>query len=282
MPSAFRLHSVTLPVPDLAAAEKFYRWVLGMKASAEEPDAGTANLGWGKEDRVVLLDAAAEPGAREAIGIRLEAAEPGVTAAALAEARFVPTRIGAFREDAEALRALWPESEFVPDDDPARSNRYVVSLDAPADVRVDLHVPFPAATVVSASRHGPFYRRTKDWKGLENPGLLGATLGASDPAALAAFLAALGVVPMEASPEAMEPGAAETDAPWLIGDHQLRVERRDPPGLYGTAVVVAAPRLPDLVRTLDRLGAPHRHEKNHLLAVDPAGRVLAVNGVRSG
>lgn len=277
MASALRLHSVTLPVPDLEAAEKFYRWVLGMKASAEERVEGTASLGWGKEDRVILVDAAADPDAREAIGIRLEGSEPAVTAARLAELGLAATRVTVFRDDAETMRALWPEAELVPDDDTARSNRYEVSLEAPADVRIDLHVPLPAAAVVAATRHGPFYRRTKDWKGLENPGLLGATVGAADPAAIAAFLAGLGIAPMETPAE-----GKEADPPLLVGDHQLRVERRDPAGLYGAAFVVAASRLPDLVRTLDRFGARHRHEKNHLLAVDPAGRILAVNGVRSG
>jgi hypothetical protein len=51
---------------------------------------------------------------------------------------------------------------------------------------------------------------------------------------------------------------------------------------YGAAFVVAAARLPDLVRTLERFGVQHRLDRNHLLAVDPAGRILAVNGVRSG
>jgi len=281
MSSALRLQAVTLPVPDLAAAEKFYRWVLGMKASAEEPVEGTASLGWGKEDRVLLVDAASDPGAREAIEIRIEGGEPADVAAFLAGRGLAPTRVVAFRADVDEMRAAWPDAELVPDDDTVRSNRYVVSIEAPADVRVDLHVPLPAATVVARSRHGPFYRRTKDWKGLENPGLLGVTLGAADPAGLAGFLESLGIGKMPTDPDS-EPGSREADPPLLAGDHQLRVERRDPPGIYGAAFLVAASRLPDLVRTLERFEAPHRHEKNHLLAVDPAGRILAVNGVRSG
>jgi hypothetical protein len=74
----------------------------------------------------------------------------------------------------------------------------------------------------------------------------------------------------------------ETDLPYLAGDHQIRVEEREPPGIYGAAFVVAASRLPDLVRTLERFEVQHRHDRNHLLAVDPAGRILVVNGVRSG
>lgn len=276
MARALRLHAVTLPVPDLAAAEKFYRWVLGMKASAEEVPAGIVSLGWGKEDRVILVDAAETPGAREAIGIRIGAGEPVEVAALLARAGSIPTCVTAHRDDLEGMREVWPEVELLPEEDPAWSNRYLVSLEAPADVRVDLHVPFPAASVVARGRQGPFYRRTKEWRGLENPGLLGVTLGATAVEPLEAFLESLGIETM-AAVEAGEP-----DPPLLAGDHQVRIERRDPPGLYGAAFVVAASRLPDLVRTLERFGASHRLEKNHLLAVDPAGRILAVNGVRGG
>src|SRR5918996_1588026 len=144
MPAAPRLQGITLPVPDLAAAEKFYRWVLAMKEAAEASAPGEAALGWGKEDRVRLVD-----------------------------------------------------------------------------VLASLEI-----------------RRMTD--------------------------------------------SGDADAPLLAGDHQFRIERREPDGIYGAAFVVAASRLPDLVRTLERFGVQHRLDRNHLLAVDPAGRILAVNGVRSG
>ncbi|HET6362740.1 MAG TPA: VOC family protein [Gemmatimonadota bacterium] len=274
MPAALRLQGITLPVPDLAAAERFYRWVLAMKEAAEESNPGEAALGWGKEDRVRLVDASAIPGAREAISLRMEAIDPTAMARWLAERDLRPGRIVAFERDAEEMHGIWPDAEVAADPDPADSNRYVLSLDSPADVRVDLHVPLPSADVVSRGRHGPFYRRTKDWRGLENPGILGVTIGAADPAALGDFLAALEIRRMADS--------SDPDAPLLAGDHQLRIERREPPGIYGAAFVVAASRLPDLVRTLERFGVQHRLDRNHLLAVDPAGRILAVNGVRSG
>jgi catechol 2,3-dioxygenase-like lactoylglutathione lyase family enzyme len=277
MPSALRLQAVTLPVPDLAAAEKFYRWVLAMKESPEEPAQGVACLGWGKEDRVRLVEATA-PGAREAIELRVEAGEAAGTADWLADRDLQPARILAFEADEAEMRDTWPDAELLLDRDPAGSNRFVVSIEAPADVRIDLHVPFPAGTVVERGRHGPFYRRSKEWTGLENPGLLGVTLGAGDPRALAGFLKILGLARMT---EAAEDGSAGKDSPFLAGDHQLRIERREPPGIYGAAYVVAAARLPDLLRTLERFGAQHRLDRNHLLAVDPAGRVLAVNGVRT-
>lgn len=277
MPSALRLQAVTLPMPDLASAEKFYRWVLAMKESPEEPLAGAAGLGWGKEDRVRLVDADA-PGAREAIELRVEAGEAAAMADWLAERHLQPVRVLAFEADEAEMRAAWPAAEIALDPDPAGSNRFVVSLEAPAEVRVDLHVPFPAATVVARGRQGPFYRRSKEWSGLENPGLLGVTLGAGDPGLLAEFLGKLGVARM---PEAGGVAAIGEDAPLLAGDHQLRLEKREPPGIYGAAYVVAAARLPDLVRTLERFGAQHRLDRNHLLAVDPAGRILAVNGVRA-
>jgi catechol 2,3-dioxygenase-like lactoylglutathione lyase family enzyme len=274
MPAALRLQRVTLPVPDLAAAEKFYRWVLAMKEAAAETDPGEAVLGWGREDRVHLVDAAAIPGARESLSLRMEGLEPAAMARRLADRGLGPSRVVAFEEDVAEMHAAWPDAEVAVDPDPADSNRYVLSLESPADVRVDLHVPFPSASVVARGRHGPFYRRTKDWRGLENPGILGVTLGAADPPALAGFLAALGIRAMA--------DASDPDAPLLAGDHQLRIERREPSGIYGAAFVVAAARLPDLVRTLERFGVQHRLDRNHLLAVDPAGRILAVNGVRSG
>lgn len=275
MSSALRLQGVTLPVPDLAAAEKFYRWMLAMKESAEEPVAGTASLGWGKEDRVRLVAAAADNDAREAIELRMEARDPAEMAAWLADRALVPTRVQVFADDQAEMRDTWPGADIQADPDPAGSNRFVVSLEAPADVRVDLHVPLPPSTVVERGRHGPFYRRSKDWHGLENPGLLGITLGTVNPDALAGFLAPLGIAKMTEKD-------ASNDSPLLVGDHQIRIEERDPPGIYGVAYVVAAARLPDLVRTLERFDARHRHDRNHLLAVDPAGRIVAVNGVRSG
>ncbi|HJU86481.1 MAG TPA: VOC family protein [Gemmatimonadota bacterium] len=274
MPAALRLQGMTLPVPVLAAAEKFYRWVLAMKEAAEESEPGEAVLGWGREDRVRLVDPTAIPGARESISLRVEGLDPPEMASWLADRGLVPRRVEAFPEDVAELRDAWPDAEVSVDPDPADSNRYVLSLESPADVRVDLHVPIPSTAVVARGRHGPFYRRTKDWRGLENPGILGVTLGATDPAALADFLGALEIRGMA--------DASDPDAPLLAGDHQFRIERREPAGIYGAAFVVAAARLPDLVRTLERFGVQHRLDRNHLLAVDPAGRILAVNGVRSG
>lgn len=272
MPAALRLQGITLPVPDLAAAEKFYRWVLAMKAVAEEPVAGEATLGWGKEDRVRLVDATAAPEAREALSLRMEALDPSAMAAWLAERGIAPKRVTAFEADLAEMRDTWPGAEVAVDGDPADANRYVLSLETSADVRLDLHVPLPSATVVAKGRHGPFYRRTRSWQGLENPGLLGATIGTADPPALTDLLSSLGV-----GGDSRDP-----DGPLLAGDHQIRIERRMPAGIYAGAFVVAASRLPDLVRTLERFGAQNRLDRNHLLAVDPAGRVLAVNGVRSG
>jgi catechol 2,3-dioxygenase-like lactoylglutathione lyase family enzyme len=273
MPAALRLQEITLPVPDLAAAEKFYRWVLAMRAAAEEPVHGEATLGWGKEDRVRLVDAAAAPETREALSLRMEALDAPAMATWLADRGLAPARVAAFEEDLAEMASAWPGVEVAADADPARANRYVLSLETPADVRLDLHVPLPSATVVARGRHGPFYRRTKGWEGLENPGLLGATIGTADPPALAGLFSSLGLAGID---------SRDPDGPLLVGDHQIRIERREPAGIYAAAFVVAASRLPDLVRTLERFGARHRLDRNHLLAVDPAGRVLAVNGVRSG
>jgi hypothetical protein len=204
----------------------------------------------------------------------MESLDPPAMASWLADRGLGPSGVVAFEGDVAEMRDIWPDAAVRSHPDPADSNRYVLSLESPADVRVDLHIPFPSATILDRSRHGPFYRRSKDWRGLENPGILGVTLGTADPAALADFLGALEIRGMA--------DASDPDAPLLAGDHQLRIERREPAGIYGAAFVVAAARLPDLVRTLERFGVQHRLDRNHLLAVDPAGRILAVNGVRSG
>jgi len=238
MPAALRLQGMTLPVPDLAAAEKFYRWVLAMKETAEESGPGEAALGWGKEDRVRLVAATGISGAREAISLRMEALDPPAMASWLEDRDLAPSRVEAFEGDVAEMRDTWPDAEVTAEPDPADSNRYVLSLESPADVRVDLHVPLPTASVVDRGRHGPFYRRTKDWRGLENPGILGVTIGAADPAALVDFLGALEIRPM---------ADGDPDAPLLAGDHQFRIERREPAGIYGAAFVVAAAqvRVPD-------------------------------------
>lgn len=280
MPRALRLQGITLPVPDLAVAERFYRWVLAMKGSADEPGAGVVSLAWGKEDRLRLV-AASDLHAREAIELRMESAAPADLAAWLAERGLEPSRVLASAGDEDELGEIWPAAGVETDPDPAGGNRFVVSLESPIEVRIDLHVPLPTARVVERRRHGPFYRRGKDWSGLENPGLLGVTLGAMDEVAVARLLEALGLERMT-DPDAPIDRRSTGDEPLLAGDHQVRLETRDPPGVYGFACVVAAARLPDLVRTLERFGSQHRFERNHLLAIDPAGRILAVNGVRSG
>src|SRR5688500_17470458 len=155
MPAALRLQGITLPVPDLAAAEKFYRWVLAMKEAAEEPGPGEAALGWGKEDRVRLVDASAVPGAREALSLRMEAQEPSAMAGWLAARGLSPRWVVAFEGDVAQMRDMWPDAEVANEPDPADSNRYVLSLESPADVRFDLHVPLPPAAVVARGRHGP-------------------------------------------------------------------------------------------------------------------------------
>lgn len=264
-----RLHRATLPVPDLAAAAKFYRWVLSMKAVEEGTSDDAAVLGWEYEDRIALVDAASQ-GAEEAIGLRLPAMGVETAAEWLDERDLEPLEVVVPPADEDASAETWPSAEVSVTPHDTFHNRLLVRTRGPGDLRLDLHVPVPSGTMGRRKALGPFARRSADWKGLENPGLLGVTTGTPDPDGLRAFLARLGLEPMDEG------------GPIAVGDHQWVVEEREPAGIYGVAAMVGAGRLKDLVRTLERLDARHRVEGSHLIAIDPAGRLLLVHGLRGG
>lgn len=271
MSSPLRLHQLTLPVPDLAAASKFYRWVLGMKPVEEETPEGMEILGWEYEDRVVLTDAAAE-GAEEAVGLRVPAMEIEPAAAWLDECELVPFEVAVPPADEDTAGQAWPEAEVSVTSRETSHNRVLVSVRGPDALRLDLHVPVPGETMGRRKALGPFARKSADWRGLENPGLLGVTTGTPDPGSLRSFLDRLGLRPMD----------GDGGGPIAVGDHQWIVEERDPPGIYGVATMVGASRLKDLVRTLDTFEAKYRVEGSHLIAIGPAGRLLLVHGLRGG
>lgn len=254
-------------MPDLAAASKFYRWVLAMKRFEEETPDGSEILGWEHEDRVALVDAGVD-GAEEAVGLRLPAMEIGPAARWLVERDLAPFAASVPPADEEAASEAWPGIEISLTGQDAHHNRTVVSVRGPRDLRLDLHVPVPGETMGRRKALGPFARRSGDWSGLENPGLLGVTTGDPDPAGLRDFLVRLGLEPMEEG------------GPIAVGDHQWIVEEREPAGIYGVAIMVRAGRLKDLARTLESLEARHRLEGSHLMAIDPAGRLLLVHGLR--
>ncbi len=270
MPAPLRILGVTLPVPDLAAAEKFYRWVLATKTAEEAMPAGVNALGWGKEDRIVLVDAASET-AEEAVTLRLPAMTIEDAVKWLAERELAPARAIVPPADEAAARAAWPDASVEIATDPAMHNRLLLSVQGPVEPRIDFHVALPPSVVAGRGSIGPFHWRSEDRGDLEIPGILGVTSGAPDTAAARAFLARIGIRPIEGN-----------GGPLGVGDHQWIVEEREAAGLYGVAVVIQAPRILDLVRTLERLGARYRHDGNRILAVDPAGRLLLVHGIKSG
>jgi catechol 2,3-dioxygenase-like lactoylglutathione lyase family enzyme len=270
MITPLRILGVTLPVPDLAAADKFYRWVLAMKTAEEAVRPGTVALGWGREDRIVLADAAAGDAA-EAITLRLPAMAVADAAGWLAERGLAPARAIVPPADEPEARAAWPEAAIEVAADPGTHNRLLLSVHGPVEPRLDFHVALPAAVVAGRGSIGPFHWRSEDRADLEIPGILGVTTGAPDAALARGFLARLGIAPIEGD-----------DGPLGVGDHQWIVEERETAGLYGVAVVFQAGRIMDLVRTLERLGARYRHDGNRILAADPAGRLLLVHGIKSG
>jgi catechol 2,3-dioxygenase-like lactoylglutathione lyase family enzyme len=253
-----RLQAVTLPVPDLGKTEKFYRWVLGMRDAAPRSEE-RATLGWEREDRIVLVDAAIE-GPEEAVTLGLPAMTVEAAGAWLAERGLTLTTALVPPGRETDARSIWPEATVDPYDD-----GLILKVHGPVEPRIDLHVPL--------SEDGPSEAIAGGSTALEVPGLLGVTTGAPDARAAQTFLARFGIEPLESSGEA---------GPLLVGNQQWIVEERDPGGIYGIAVVVELDRIKDLGRTLARLGAEYRHEGNRLLALDPAGRVLLVHGLKGG
>lgn len=270
MSGPLRLQSLALPVGDPAPVEQLYRWALQMKPAPDDEPAGVTALGWGREDRVRLLAAPAVDDPVEAVTLRMEARPLDGVVEWLTERGLEPVAAATAPEDVEAARAAWPGAGIEAIGDEAAANVTQVILEGPGPPRVELAFPLPKEILGPRNRVGPFYRRSADWSGLEVPGLLGVTTGAPDRAAAIGFLATLGIAGM---------GSGE-GAPLGIGEHQWIVEEREPAGIYGFAIVVGVSRIRDLQRTLEHLGADHRHDGNRLLAADPAGRVVLVHGVR--
>lgn len=275
MPPPLRLQALDLPVGELAPVERFCRWALGMTPAHEaaEGAAGAVLLGWGREDRVRLIDApatraAGHPEPEEAVVLRLPAADVEKAAAWLAERGLTPASVRVPPEDAGAARQAWAGAHVETVEEEAARNRLTVSLRGPSG-RVDLFFPLPHEVVVDRGSIGPFPWASGARRGLEIPGLLGVTTGTPDPSAARAFLVGLGL-------SELEPGG-----PFTAGDHQWVLEERDPPGIYGYAVAVPAARVKDLARTMGHLGADYRLDGHRLVGVDPAGRIAMVHGVHA-
>lgn len=272
MSAPLRLQALVLPVGNVADVRKFCRWALDMKPADEAGDAPL--LGWGREDRVELVDApaalaAGAPEPEEAVVLRMPAMEFAAAVGWVGDRALTPVAARVPPADEPAARAAWPDARVERVEAEQMQNRVVLSVRGPVPPRIDLFFPLPREVVVARGHAGPFLWRSGVAGGLEIPGLLGLTTGAAEPETALGFLRELGL-------GEMEPGG-----PLAVGDHQWIVEARDPPGIYGWAVATPVARVKDLARTMDRLGAAHRLDGSRLAAVDPAGRLVVVHGVRS-
>lgn len=271
MSEALRIQALTLPVGEIEPADKFCRWALEAKPAPDDGDGPVRRVGWGREDRIELVDAGALEEAEEAVTLRLAPHTLEGVAGWLAERGLSPERVATPPEDAGEAAERWPDALRETLEEETWGNRTVVSVRGPTAPRIDLFFPLPKEVLVTRSRVGPFAWRSKERGDLEVPGLLGVTTGAPDPAAWREFLATLGVVP---------PGE-DRGGPLSVGDHQWIVEERDPGGIYGYAIVVPVAKVKDLARTMEHLEVDHRLDGARVLAADPAGRVVLVHGVRA-
>ena len=267
--SALRLATLSLTAPRPRDSVRFYRWCLDLQPEpGPEPDGGVA-LSWGREDRVLVVPSATPEGG-ESFGLRMAARRPEETAAWLADTGLAPERVVVPAALELPAREAWPDREVVPDTGEDAGNRVRVRVRAPGDLVIELEFPLPGDVLTAGGGNGSFRWRSRDWTGLEIPGLLGVRTGVPDPVAMRSFAEKLGARPMEG-------GAG---GPLAVGDHQWIVERREPAGIHGFAVVVPEARLGVLERTLTHVGVEHRLEGNRLLAADPEGRIVLIQGVR--
>ncbi|MGH7550105.1 MAG: hypothetical protein ACREMD_01450 [Gemmatimonadota bacterium] len=267
--SALRLATVTLTTPEPRESARFYRWCLDLEPDADSAEGDGMALSWGHEDRVLLVPPGTGSANGETFALRMPARPMAEIVAWCREVGLAPERAMVPTPEAEAARAAWPDREVVSALDEASGNRVRLRVRSPGGLVVELEFPLPKEVLAPRGRIGPFRWRSRDWSGLEIPGLLGVRTGVPDPADLRSFARKLGVEPMEGP-----------DDPLSVGDHQWIVEPRETPGIYGFAVVVSAARIGALQRTLDHVGVEYRLDGNRLLAADPGGRVVLIQGVR--
>lgn len=270
MTGALRLQAVALPVPDVAEAERFYRWSFRLEP-AGGPEGPEPVLGWGGgEDRVRLLDGTAVPAPEEAVALRMPAMAAGdaigwcsARGLEVLDARVSPG-------DREESAALLPGKPIATFEAPEALNLSCFAVRGWGDLRVELVFPLPAELVVTRGLLDRFWWRSGDWSGLETPGLLGVTWGGADLAAGRRFSEKLGIVPLDPG----EPG------PLRLGDHQIVLEEGGDRRLPALALVMPRASLGEVKRTLVHLGAGVREAGNRLATRDPAGRVVLVLGVQ--
>ena len=266
-----RLAALTLTLPDPREGARFYRWCLDLKPDEDLPAEDGVALSWGKEDRVRLVPPG-QAGGGESFSLRMSARPMEDIAAWCRETGLAPEWVTVPAPDETEARRLWPDAEILLSRDEAAGNRVRLRVRSPAGMPVELEFPLPKEVLVARGRMGPFNWRSRDWSGLEVPGLLGVRTGAPDPAALRSFGKTLGAEPME----------EEAEGPLTVGVHQWIVEQRKMSGIYGFGVVMPASRLGAVQRTLAHIEVEHRLDGNRLLAADPEGRIVQIQGVRTG
>jgi hypothetical protein len=271
MAAPLRLQAVAIPVPDLAAADPFYRWTFRLEPAAEAAPAGTLVLGWGKEDRMRLV----APGGHDAEGVwlRMPAMAFEDALAWCRERALEPLAMAGPRPDAEAAASLLPNAAIEVVEDPRLLNQLRLAVAGWADLRLELVFFLPKSLLELRGQRGPFLWRA-DWQGLETPGLLGVTLSGPNVGSGRSFWRRIGARPLDEE--------AEGDSgPLRVGDHQIILEERERPGVVGFALLVREAKLGEVTRTLTHLHVEFRQAGNRLLARDPAGRAVLVQGVRA-
>ncbi len=272
MAAPLRLQAVALPVPDLEAADPFYRWTFRLEPAPEAAPVGTLVLGWGREDRVRLV---AQGGPETAgLSLRMPALALEDALAWCRERELEPFAIAGPGPDAEAAAGLVPGAAIEVVEDPRQLNQLRLAVRGWADLRLELVFFLPKSLLALRGQAGPFLWRSEDWHGLETPGLLGVTLSGPDVESGRSFWQRIGARPLE------EEGGSHS-GPLRVGDHQIILEERERPGVVGLAVLVGEAKLGEVTRTLAHLRVEFRQAGNRLLARDPAGRAVLVQGVRA-
>jgi hypothetical protein len=271
MPSPLRLQAVALPVSDLGAADPFYRWTFRLELAPETSPAGTLALGWGREDRVLLVGPEAGDGA--SLTLRMPSMTPEEALAWCAERALEPSAVAGPRADVDLAAERLTGVAIQAVEDPRLLNVFRLTVRGWGSAHVELAFAIPGTVLARRGQTGPFLWRGEDWQGLETPGLLGVTLAGPDVEAGRAFWRRIGARPLDE--------AADPSGPLRVGDHQVVLAEREPAGLRGVALLVSEAKLGEVARTLSHLKVEFRQAGNRVLARDPDGRVVFVQGVRA-
>jgi hypothetical protein len=269
MPSPLRLQGIVLPVPDLGAAEPYYRWTFRLEPAPEPASSEELALGWGREDRLRLARAGPEA---ESITLRMPAMSLDDAVAWCAERELELLAFAGPHPDADVVKTLLPGAIIEVVDDPRQLNLVRLAVRGWAGLRLELAFFIPKPLLERRGQPGPFLWRSEDWQGLETPGLLGVTLGGPDVDAGRRFWERIGARPLEGDPG--RPG------PLRVGDHQIILVEHDQPGVRGVALLVREAKLGEVTRTLAHLKVEFRQADDRVLARDPGGRAVFIQAVR--